>query len=93
MFKNKTKNDVSGANSIVLCCYLFESVVISIGYLSEVIRKTKSFGFLALMVLFLLIPFAAGLISMLIKPDNSIMRYIIFVGFALPYFFIILNSG
>lgn len=93
MFKNKTKNDVSGANSIVLCCYLFESVVISIGYLSEVIRKTKSFGFLALMVLFLLIPFAAGLISMLIKPDNSIMRYIIFVGFAFPYFFIILNSS
>lgn len=81
------------ANKMGLICLTIIDVIISIAYLAEAFKGSRSWGYVGLVILFATLPFILGWIAYSRDKSNKIDKHIIAVGFALLYTFVLFTAG
>lgn len=73
------------ANKMALICLTVLDSILAVAYLAEGAKGSRTWGYVAIVVVLAIIPYVLGWIFYGIRKDHFIIKHIVVVGFALLY--------
>jgi len=85
MAKQKNTSEMARRNSAAMICYITVIAIITLAYLLEVIKGSRTVVYFMVVFLTLWIPAVICLVIKSRKQDDERLKYIIMFGFAIPW--------
>ncbi len=87
MDKESLKRSIEAGkrNKVATLCYTITITIISLAYIVEAIKKSKSILYVVILIILLWVPGAIVLFLNAVKSDTTKLKYIILFGFAIPW--------
>lgn len=92
MKKVKQMNEKRANNRLMLALYLALMAVLTVSYVGEVLKGTRSIPYL---IVFLVIMYTPGIINLAFQvknPDNKVTEYLLSIGYLIFYYFVLATS-
>lgn len=91
MFKNST-SEKSMSNAASVLCYTIINVILIACYIIEVVKGSRTIGYLTVFCLLALIPMILTYFLYLKNRESEAIKYVIMIGFGIFYLFIIFTT-
>ncbi|MBO4775989.1 MAG: hypothetical protein J5515_05185, partial [Lachnospiraceae bacterium] len=88
----KKSLELTKRNKIAVICYTVTIIILSVAYLVETIKHTRSVPYFIVFMLLLWIPGIFILVFNKLKSDSHVTRYLILFGFAIPWGYALLTA-
>ena len=85
MNEKRALSEIHLQNNTAIGCYLTVICLISAAYLLEVVKGNRTLGYFLLVFILMWIPGAMVLFFKKTNPENTLIKYIIVVGFVIPW--------
>ena len=79
-------------NKPAVGCYLVTVTVITVAYLIEALKHSKSWGYFLITFLLFWIPGVLVIVTLKRKPDSKLIRYMILLGYVTPWAFLLFTA-
>ncbi len=89
----KTLNEKERVNRTVLKCYGTLAFILFAAYLLELVKGNRSFGYIVLFDLILLLPFVAAFLCFRRDRESDFMKKLIPFGYGIVYIFVLLTGA
>ncbi|MCR5331451.1 MAG: hypothetical protein K6E62_09735 [Lachnospiraceae bacterium] len=86
------KHEIIVANKRAALALTILCSIISLAYVVEIFKKTRTLGYVALVVLLSMLPVVLAQIEIRRKPDSELARHIIAIGYAISYTFVLMTT-
>ena len=86
-------NAVSSMNKVAIIGVTMMNSIITLAYFLEVLKKTRTPGSYAIVVLLCMLPSIMAIATYLRKKESMLVRYILGVGFALMYTYVMFTTS
>jgi len=89
----KAKSASERCNKTAIMCHTIESLIISLAYVMEVVKKSRTVGYVAFIVLVAMIPVILEWMYYQKNKENKSIRYIVSIGFSVLYAAVMLTTN
>lgn len=86
-------SEMERINKIAFECHAIIGAILFAAYVIEVVKGNRTPGYLAVFSLLLLIPLVIAVITRIKDPENRQLKYIVGIGYAVFYIFVILTGS
>ncbi len=87
------KAETKRVNSLIIKAWTVINVVLAASYLLEVVKGTRTFGYVAVFACVLFVPELISVIIYKRRPESSAFKYVAVVGYLIMYTFVMLTGN